>query len=178
MRGRNDPKSHELSNKANAMDKNQLVKSATTLQVKDVSGFLALADRSEVWAAELSAVMKRRPDLEDLIGPGNLSVMESNHANHFRYMRSVVALFDPKSFVETVLWVFRTYRARGFSVRYWEIMLPEAMAILRRDLGDDDLNAAKPYYAWLHAHIPSFAALSETELSAFERLGGQDDRDV
>lgn len=126
-------------------------------------------------AAELTAILSGRPDLEDLIGPGNLSVMEMNHANHFRYMMSVAALFDPKSFVETVLWVFRTYRARGFSVRYWEVMLPEAMGILRRHMGDDYLQGLEPYYEWLLANIPAFAELSETELSAFEELGGHDD---
>ncbi len=156
------------------MNKTQLVESAKALKVRDASGFLALEDRSDIWAAELSAAMNRRHDLESLVGQGNVSVMESNHANHFRYMRSAIALFDPKSFVETVLWVFRTYRARGFSVRYWEVMLPEAMGILHRNLGEDYLSGVEPYYEWLLASIPAFASLSETELSAFEQLGGKD----
>lgn len=153
------------------MNKSLLTQSAKTLKATGALNFLALENRSSIWAAELTAILSGRSDLEDLIGPGNLSVMEMNHANHFRYMISVAALFDPKSFVETVLWVFRTYRARGFSVRYWEVMLPEAMGILHRHMGDDYLHELGPYYEWLLANIPAFADLSETEISAFEDLG-------
>lgn len=156
------------------MNKNQLVESAKGLVAQQTSISGALERKLETCAAELTASLKSRPDLEDLIGPGNMSTMEMNHVNHFRYMHTVAALYDPKSFVETVLWVFRTYRARGFSVRYWEVMLPEAMKILRQQLGDAHYSELGPYYEWLHANIQTFARLSETELSAFEELTDKD----
>lgn len=156
------------------MNKNQLVESAKGLVAQQTSISGALERKLETCAAELTASLKSRPDLEDLIGPGNMSTMEMNHVNHFRYMNTVAALYDPKSFVETVLWVFRTYRARGFSVRYWEVMLPEAMKILRQQLGDAHYSELGPYYEWLHANIQTFARLSETELSAFEELTDKD----
>lgn len=156
------------------MNKNIIVDSAKNIVTSTVLSPSAWEAGLNNHAAELTAILSRREDLEDLIGPGNLSVMEMNHANHFRYMISTAALFDPKSFVETVIWVFRTYRARGFSVRYWEVMLPEAMNILHRHMGDDYQQGLGPYYEWLLANIPAFAELSETELSAFEELGGHD----
>jgi hypothetical protein len=153
------------------MKKNILIESARNIVASAVFSSAVWEKNLNAHAAELNAILSRREDLEELIGPGNSSVMEMNHANHFRYMISVAALFDPKSFVETVLWVFRTYRARGFSVRYWEVMLPEARGILYRHMGDDYLRELGPYYEWLLANIPAFADLSETELSAFEDLG-------
>ena len=156
------------------MDKNQLLESAKVFATRAASTSGHLEGKVELCAAELTAALNARPDLEELIGAGNMSVMEMNHINHFRYMNSLAALYDPKSFVETVLWVFRTYRARGFNVKYWEIMLPEAMIILRQHLGDAHYHELGQYYEWLHANIQTFASLSETELSVFEELGGKD----
>jgi hypothetical protein len=156
------------------VDKNQLLESAKVFASRTASISGVLEGKVELCAAELTAALNARPDLEELIGAGNMSVMEMNHINHFRYMNSLVALYDPKSFVETVLWVFRTYRARGFSVQYWEIMLPEAIIILRQHLGDVDYHEMGPYYEWLRDNIQTFARLSETELSVFEELGGKD----
>jgi len=156
------------------VDKNQLLESAKVLATRATSISGNLEGKLELCAAELTASLKNRPDLEDLIGVGNMSIMEMNHINHFRYMNSLAALYDPKSFVETVIWVFRTYRARGFSVQYWKVMLPEAMTILRQQLGDAHYHEFGPYYEWLHANIETFARLSETELSVFEELAGKD----
>lgn len=155
------------------MDKNKLIESAKVLVTRKTSISGPLEGKLEFCAAELTASLKTRPDLEDLIGAGNMIFMEMNHISHFRYMNSFAALFDPKSFVETVLWVFRTYRARGFSVQYWEVMLPEAMTILRQQLGDAHYQELGPYYEWLHANIETFACLSKTELSMFEELAGK-----
>lgn len=156
------------------MDKIQLLESAKVFATRTASISGHLEGKVELCAAELTAALNARPDLEELIGAGNMGVMEMNHINHFRYMNSLAALYDPKSFVETVLWVFRTYRARGFSVKYWEIMLPEAMIILRQHLGDAHYHELEPYYEWLLTNIQTFARLSETELSVFEELGGKD----
>lgn len=156
------------------MNKSQLLESAKILTTRPNSTLGDLEGKLERCAAELTATLRIRSDLEDLIGAGNMSIMEMNHINHFRYMNSLAALYDPKSFVETVLWVFRTYRARGFSVQYWEVMLPEAMTILRQQLGDAHYQELGPYYEWLHANIETFARLSETELSVFEELAGKD----
>ena len=128
-------------------------------------------DVVETCAADLTRSMKLVPDLEGLIGEGNLDVMETNHGNHFRYMTSACALFDPRSFVETVLWVLRTYRARGFSVRYWHVMLPKAMDVLRTHLAPSDYEEIRPFYEWLFANIQVFAQLSETEISIYEQMG-------
>lgn len=154
------------------MDKTALVASATSL--KDISSEAAASFEAvtEACAAALTAALRQRPDLETIIGAGNLPVMESNHINHFKYMGSTSALFDPASFVETVLWVVRTYRARGFTVSYWDIMLPLAMNILQTTLRPPHFEEVAPFYRWLTDNIETIARLSETEPSVYETLGG------
>lgn len=153
------------------MDKTGLTTSAAALAEASPQAASAFEGVVDACAADLTRSMKLVPHLESLIGEGNLEVMETNHGNHFRYMSSACALFDPRSFVETVLWVLRTYRARGFSLRYWDVMLPKAMEILRTHLAPADYEEIKPFYEWLRGNIHIFAQLSETELSLYEQMG-------
>lgn len=154
------------------MDKQFLIHSASSLKEISPQAAARFEDIVEACAVELTSAMRAEPDLADLIGDGNDEVMETNHGNHFRYMSATAALFDPPSFVETVLWVLRTYRARGFSVRYWDVMLPKAVEILGRHLGPGHFGEVRPFYDWLQANIRAFMRLSETEGSAYERMGG------
>lgn len=154
------------------MDKTGLKKSAAALREASPQAASAFGSVVEACAADLTQSMKLVPHLESLVGEGNLEVMETNHVNHFRYMSATCALFDPESFVETVLWVLRTYRARGFSVRYWDVMLPKAMEILGSRLIPSDYEEIRPLYEWLLDNIKVFAQLSETELSVYEQMGG------
>ena len=157
------------------MNKLSLIHSASSLKEISPQAAAEFEDVVEACAVELTLAMRKEPDLADIIGEGNTEVMETNHGNHFRYMSATAALFDPQSFVETVLWVLRTYRARGFSVRYWDIMLPIATTILSRRLGADAFEEIRPFYDWLLAHIPAFARLSEEVNSVYEKMGGLHD---
>jgi len=98
-------------------------------------------------------------------------MMESNHRNHARYMVTVFELYDPDSFVETVLWVFRTYRAHGFHVAYWAAMLDMILDIMREELSPETYEATSPFYEWILTRIPVFTLLSETESPALETPG-------
>jgi hypothetical protein len=154
------------------LSKTGLIESARALAEASPRAARAFEGVVDACAADLTRSMKLVPELENIIGEGNLDVMETNHGNHFRYMCSASALFDPTSFVETVLWVLRAYRARGFSVRYWNVMLPKALETLRAHLGPSDYEEIRPFYEWLLDSMPAFVRLSETELSAYEQMGG------
>jgi hypothetical protein len=154
------------------MNKQPLIHSASNLREVSPQAAAKFDDIVEACAAELTAAMREEPGLTELIGDGNAEVMETNHGNHFRYMSACAALFDPASFVETVLWVLRTYRARGFSLRYWDVMLPKAVEILGRRLEPGHFGEVRPFYDWLQANMAEFALLSETEDSLYERMGG------
>lgn len=158
------------------MNKPGLILAAGRLADISAEAVRAFEGQADACAVELSTAMRRFPDLADFIGEGNAETMDTNHVNHFRYMSSAAALFDPTSFVETVLWVLRTYKARGFSARYWKVMLPEAEAILGRRLEPEHFEMIRPFYAWLQENIDAFDRLSEAEDTAFERMGGLHER--
>lgn len=152
------------------MHKRDLIASAGRLVPPSLAAAQALTAVADVCAAELSTALARRPDLFELIGPDNRALMESNHSNHFNYLASLAALFDPVSFVEIVIWVFRTYRAHGFSVDYWPVMLPNSRAAVLRHLTADDASQITPIHDWLLAHVPDFVVLSDSEVSIFETM--------
>ena len=152
------------------MDKHDMVKSASILKPPSVLAAKALGGVVDICAAELTSSLTRRKDLDSLIGPGNVNLVETNHINHFRYIASLAALYDPLSFVEIVIWVFRTYRAHGFAVDYWEIMLPEAKTALRKHLDPSVAVEIEPFHDWLLAHIADFKILSDEGESLFESM--------
>jgi hypothetical protein len=154
----------------NTVHKEDVLASARRLVPPSPRAAQALAAVVDVCAAELSAAMARRPDLAGLIGPGNRALMDTNHINHFNYLASLAALYDPVSFVEIVLWVFRTYRARGFAVGYWHAMLPESKAVVLRHLDAGTAAEITPIHDWLLVHVPDFTVLSDNEPTIFETM--------
>lgn len=157
------------------MNKTDLIVSAAGLREVSPQTATAFDSAAETCAAALTAALHQQPDLDSVIGPGNQDVMATNHHNHFKYMASTTALFDPASFVETVLWVVRTYRARGFSLAYWHVMLPLATDIVRTTLPPRHFEEIAPFYRWLAGHVDLIARLGETENSVYETLGGLHD---
>lgn len=153
------------------MPRDQLILSAQEIEQPSEQTAAALDRIAEICAAALTAYMLEQKNWAELIGPGNLEVMEANHLAHFRYMASIAHLFDATSFVETVLWVFRTYRARGFQVAYWQNMLPKSKRILKQLCEPAVYDQIRPIYDWLITHIPSFKELSESDTSFYETLG-------
>jgi hypothetical protein len=110
--------------------------------------------------AEVNRRMETRPDLEGLVGRENLDMMRDNHANHGRFVRTILKDFDPEVLVETVLWVFRAYRSRGFSDSYWAAQLNEWMAAMNAILSTESAAQIQPLYDWFIVHIPAFTFLS------------------
>jgi len=153
------------------MSKEALIQSADQLIAPDAATSRSLKEMAEGMAQDLTKSMSKRKDLEELIGTGNLSVMEVNHLNHFNYMSSLAALYDATSFVETVIWVFRTYMSRGFTPKYWQEMLPEANNIIAKYLPMEQHLQIEGIYTWLQEHVSDFVQVSGDTVSFYERLG-------
>ncbi len=151
------------------MTKREIVNSAAGLKRPSVGGAEEFGRSWEAAAVAVDKVMLARQDLERLVGPGNSEMMRNNHRNHFRYMESIFHIYDPARFVETVLWVFRTYRAHGFSAAYWPAMLDTTVTVLEGVLSREAFREVLPFYTWLITHIPAFTTLSEVEDTVWER---------
>lgn len=143
------------------MTRDDLIQTASTLKTpppEAIVEYTALRDRL---AAEMNIRLGARPDLDSLIGPGNRRMMEDNHRNHARFMESLFRHYSPQVFVETILWVFRTYRAHDFQLTYWPAQLDTWVEVLRENLSAESFRAIEPFYLWMIVNQPTFAALTD-----------------
>jgi hypothetical protein len=113
----------------------------------------------------VSGRMLAREDLESLIGAGNSDMMCDNHRNHARFMNSLFKMYTPEMLAETILWVFRAYRAHGFRLTYWPAQLDTWVLVMKDQLSAVSLEEIYPYYAWMLINQASFAELSEEGVS-------------
>lgn len=111
----------------------------------------------------MNAVMLDRPDLEELVGKNNIDMMQDNHANHVRFIASILKNYNAAVLVNTVLWVFRAYRSHGFSTNYWAAQLNNWIIITGKLLSPECYREVYPYYEWMQVNIPVFVKLSEEE---------------
>jgi hypothetical protein len=146
------------------MDKEYLIKSAEKLNQVSEKTANEYQNKRDILISKINEIMLSRPDLESLIGIENINMMKDNHANHVRFISSIIKNFEPEILVETVLWVFRAYRSHGFSTNYWASQLNSWIEILKTHLSDNAYNEILPFYEWMQVNIPLFAKLSDDEL--------------
>ncbi len=143
------------------MTKDELIRAAAALPVPTTEAATEYDEKSEAVVSELNAVMAARPDLEALIGPDNAAMMEDNHRNHARFMSSLLATYSPEVLVNTVLWVFRAYRAHGFNLTYWPAQLDTWVVLFQKHLSPSSFHAIYPVYHFMLIHQPDFVVLSD-----------------
>jgi hypothetical protein len=114
----------------------------------------------------MNTQMQAREDIDNLVGPKNIAMMKDNHANHVRFIGSILKNKNTIVLVETVLWVFRAYRSHGFQTNYWAAQLNAWIGILKQELSPEAFLEIYPYYAWMQVNIPIFVIVSDEELNA------------
>jgi len=148
------------------MDKKHLISSAQLLKnvTTDVADEYHL--KAEHLIARMNAIMTERPDIESLVGRNNIPMMKDNHANHVRFIASILKNYNPEVLVDTILWVFRAYRSHGFTTNYWAAQFNSWMIIIKGELSPEGFNQVFPYYEWMQVNIPLFVIISDEQLNA------------
>jgi hypothetical protein len=126
------------------------------------------AAKREALVAAVNERLLNRNDLAQLVGAENAKMMTDNHANHARFVESYLGRMDPEVLVDTVLWVFRAYRAHGFRETYWSAQLNAWVEVLKAMLTPDAYTAIYPLYHWFIIHQPAFLALTEAAVAGPE----------
>lgn len=116
-------------------------------------------------AEALSRRMSTRTDLEKLIGPGNLAMMEDNSRNFCRFMGSMFLAYEPEVLAQTALWVFRAYRSHGFHTTYWPANLDTFVELASERLAPAAFAETYPFFQWLIVNIPTFVKISDEQLT-------------
>lgn len=143
------------------MNREELLKTAEALNQVSQEGAAEYREKKEMLVDLMNRKMSARPDCSELVGKNNIEMMKDNHANHVRFMESIFTKYSPEEFTDTVLWVFRAYRARQFSSVYWSAAMNSWIEICRKELSETCFREIYPYYQWMQVHIPSFTALAE-----------------
>jgi hypothetical protein len=97
------------------------------------------------------------------VGKGNRQMAEDNNRNFARFMESMFTAYNPGVLVNTVLWVFRAYRAHGFQTTYWAANLNVWVDMLQRGSVTEAFDAVYPFYNWIIVNIQSFVELTEKD---------------
>ena len=131
---------------------------------------LEFTSKRESLVEDMNKRMEGRAELADLIGLNNVEMMKDNHANHARFLESIFYQTSAETLVDTVLWVFKAYRARNFRSSYWSAQLNGWIEIYKAELSNECFNAVYPYYSWMLIHIPDFTRLADEKLSIPDAL--------
>lgn len=143
------------------MNKRDLFLSAARLTPPSRPAIVAYKKHQEHMTREVTRRLLSRPDLDSLVGAGNRPMMEDSVRNHARFMESLFAAYDHRMFVETILWVYRAFRAHGFKMAYWAAQLSEWQTVLRETLQSEDVDEILPFYEWMMENQPAFGVLTE-----------------
>ena len=146
------------------MEKKDLIASAARLSAAAPEAVAEFAAKREEILAAVNARLLARADISTLVGPDNIDLMKDNHANHARFIESILTEYQPAALVDTILWVFRAYRARGFQTAYWAAQLNAWTEVFKETLSAPTVRAIGPLYDWMIVNIPHFADLTERPL--------------
>ncbi len=143
------------------MTRDDLLESAKHLVQPPENAVDEFSRKREEMTAGVNISMAARQDMSTLVGSGGKPMSEDNNRNFSLFMASIMTHYDPQVLVETVLWVFRTYRSHGFQPNYWSANLDTWLDTLQYSLSKEAFNAVSPFYAWLRSNIPAFVGLTD-----------------
>lgn len=158
--------SNYSSKTSTTMDKSELLTTAKLLKQVSISAAEEYNQNADLLISKINSLMLGRPDIESLVGVDNINMMKDNHANHVRFIASILKNNNPDVFVETVLWVFRAYRSHGFTTNYWAAQLNTWIIVLKEVLSATSYSEVYPYYEWMQVNIPIFVIVSNEKLDA------------
>ena len=125
---------------------------------------LELTEKMNTLIADMNDVMCNRTDIKSLVGEDNIQMMKDNHANHLRFVHSLLGQYEKKVLVDTVCWVYRSYRSRGFHVNYWAAQINTWIDTFKKHLSKETYDSIYPLYEWFTITVPHFSNLSDEDL--------------
>lgn len=153
------------------MNIHDLYQSVTSVVKSSPSLAASLQKYGDICAAELTKRMHEQSTIVEFLNDDNDVFMELRHQDHFAFLVTIYSLFDPISFVEQFRWEVKTFASRGFSLVYWEIVLPECVSILSEFLSASEVEEISLLYSWMYEHVKVIASINENTPTFFESLG-------
>ncbi len=152
------------------MNKKELINSASHLNKFSSQVVKEYSEKRQTLVSSINEAMSNRSDITELVGEKNIQMMKDNHSNHALFVESFMINPDSGTLVDTVLWVFRSYRSRGFHQNYWAAQLNCWVEILKQQLSKDSFNDVYPLYQWFTVNIPAFTDISDEQLDTSSKV--------
>jgi len=146
--------------------KEKLLRSAKSLNPPSKKVIKEFSQKRDQLTALCTQAFEKRLDIEKLVGKNNIQMARDNNINFARFMESIFHEYQPDVIVETVLWVFRAYRAHGFKTTYWPANLNIWVNTMRKELSQESFNGVYPFYNWLIVNIPLFVKITSEDVPA------------
>ena len=127
----------------------------------------------DMLVTEVNRQLSARGDINKLIGSNSLEVMENNHSNHAKFMVNIFKFQQSHLLLQTLPWVYRSYRARGFSYDYFTVVLEAWLSAVEKYMEPHLAEPLAKVYRWLldnHEKIIQFSQ-QITEPGAVEVKG-------
>jgi hypothetical protein len=103
----------------------------------------------DVMIKKVDQDMSEKENLNQLIGDNPLNKMEDNHKNHANFMYNSFQLNDPELFLNTIIWVYKTYNNHGFSYDYFPVELRSWISAVKKYLSTETQNSIIKVYKWM-----------------------------
>jgi methanogenic corrinoid protein MtbC1 len=87
---------------------------------------------------EVNENLSQRDDLMQLIGNNPIKKMKDNHENHAGFMYNSFKVKSEELFINTIIWVYRTYKNHGFSYQYFPVELKAWKSAVNNNLSSEN----------------------------------------
>ena len=146
------------------MPKAILLKTAAKLKQPKPQTTLEFSEKKDLILTQINARSISRQDILEMAG-NNFQLLQDNHANHLKFMESTFMHYNPKVFVESILWVFKTYRSRNFNPKYWSTIMNSWLNVHKQNLSEESFFEIQPFYTWMQRYVPLFNKEAEQSLA-------------
>lgn len=113
--------------------------------------------------AYVNQTLSRRADIDCLIGHNNLQVMVRNHMAHMQFMIVVFQLGSYELLSRVVVWVYRAYKAQGFSYSYFPAQIDAWKQAINLLMEPEPAAEVLTVYDWLSNKHSEIQALAEDD---------------
>ena len=131
---------------------------------------LEYEDRKDIMMEDVNHHLTSHPDIGVLLGQNPLAVMYDNHRNHAMFMVNVFKLNAFELLAKTLVWVYRSYHARGFSYDYFSLELNAWLQAAEKHLTPSAAKAVGEIYQWMLDSHKDMVVLSQVPADPFAAL--------
>jgi len=122
-------------------------------------------EKKEFIIEQVNQELKNHPTIISLIGQKALGLMLEGHSNHAKFMANIFRFNCFEVLAKNIIWVLRSYKARGFSYAYFPIAWQAWSDAVEEHLEPAHALMIKKIYSWMQSKYQEMALLAQVEIT-------------